>query len=124
MDRKENNHDHNGNGFMLGVFLGSIATLLFTTKKGREIVKDMTEQGLEKFSELQDNIDKAVVTEEVEENDYIEPVDRPDQPKEIEKPKLLAKDKKPEKNHSEKEESIQSPKPHRAVKRLFRIKKN
>ena len=63
MDRKNNcNHRHqknHGNGFILGVIVGVILTLLFTTKKGREIVKELTEKGLDKLSDLQGVMDEA-----------------------------------------------------------------
>ncbi|HUQ84843.1 MAG TPA: YtxH domain-containing protein [Candidatus Limnocylindrales bacterium] len=125
MDHKENNHhNQNGNGFMLGLILGSAAALLFTTKKGREILSDLTEKGLEKFSTLQDNLDKKII-KEVEENDYLEPEERAIEHIEIEKPKLLAKEEvKHEKSHNTKPEIVHSPKPQRTVKRLFRLKKN
>ncbi len=120
--------DNSGNGFLIGIILGSVVTLLFTTKKGREIVKDLTEKGLERLSELQNNIDKAIIVEEAEENDYLEPEDRLVQPNEPEKPKLLAKESTPnvdariEKPRTEK--ATQAQKPERVVKRLFRMKKN
>ena len=126
------NHDKSnpsGNGFLFGVILGAVATLLFTTKKGREIVKDLTEKGADKLSELQKNIDKAVEEGEAEENDYLEPEDRPKQQIEPEKPKLLAKEPssgskiKTEKVRTEKVNSPSSS-PERAVKRLFRMKKS
>lgn len=125
------NHDksnNSGNGFLIGLILGSVATLLFTTKKGREIVRDLTEKGVGKLSEIQENIDKAVVAEEAVENDYLEPKDRQGEHIEPEKPKLLAKEStsssniKTEKRRVEK--SSQPPKPERAVKRLFRMNKS
>ncbi len=115
--------NNSGNGFLIGLILGSFATLLFTTKKGREIVKDFTEKGVEKLSELQSNIDKAVVTEKVE-NDYLEPEDRLQQQSEPEKPKLLAKEVKTDKANTSKKESVSVAKTPRTVKRFFRLKKN
>ncbi len=104
----KNNHNSSGNSFLLGVIVGGIATLLFTTKKGREIARDLAEKGLQKFSELQDNMDEAIVAEEVEENDYIEPVKM--------EPVKLAKEARPNKVPVQ-------PKPSTAVKRFFRLKK-
>jgi hypothetical protein len=49
----KNNHQHSGNGFLLGVIVGVLIALLFTTKRGREIFKDVTEKGLEKFQDLE-----------------------------------------------------------------------
>ena len=45
------------NGFFLGLLMGAGLTLLFTTKKGKRIVKTLTEEGLEDLSKLQDIID-------------------------------------------------------------------
>ena len=42
------------NGFVLGLIVGVLVTLLFTTKKGRQIVRTLTEEGLHKFSEVED----------------------------------------------------------------------
>lgn len=47
------NKNHS-NSFLLGVILGVIITLLFTTKKGRKILKALSEEGLQKFTELED----------------------------------------------------------------------
>ena len=126
------NHDRkipSGNGFLFGVILGAVVTLLFTTKKGREIVKNLTEKGADRLSELQDNIDKAVEKGEAEESDYLEPEDRPKQQIEPEKPKLLAKEPSSSskiKTEKARQEKVNSPtkSPERAVKRFFRMKKS
>ena len=82
---KNNNHNGHGNGFVPGVIVGVIVTLLFTTKRGREIVKDMAEKGLDKFAELQkamneassdmveavDEMEEALEEEMVEGEDYV-----------------------------------------------------
>jgi gas vesicle protein len=75
-NKDENYRNQGGSGFLIGVVLGGVLTLLFTTKKGREILKDLTEKGLEKFSEIQDSLDVTVV-EEVDGEDYLEVEDRP-----------------------------------------------
>ena len=59
MDHHNNNHN-TGNGFLLGLMLGGVVTLLFTTKKGREILKELTDKGLDKFSELQDEFEEKI----------------------------------------------------------------
>lgn len=67
------NNNGNGSGFLLGVLVGVIITLLFTTKKGREIVKDLTEKGLDKFSTLQDVLEGNFEDEEFDDtNDYVQ----------------------------------------------------
>ena len=84
MDRKDKcSHSHknsHGNGFLLGVIVGVIVALLFTTKKGREIVKILTEKGLDKFSDLQKVMNEATsdveeelveLVEEESEGDYV-----------------------------------------------------
>lgn len=100
-----NNNNH-GNGFLLGLMLGGVLTLLFTTKKGREIVREMTDKGLEKFSELQDELEEAGEEfEEISGDDYIE--QEPLEKKEI--------------NEIKKEMQIPTPNPKKApVKRFFR----
>lgn len=129
MENKNNNHE-SGNGFLFGVILGSIATLLFTTKKGREIVKDLTEKGIEKFSDLEDRL-KETQEAEVIENDYIEPEERSLPVPEPDKTKLAkesvsnaaeanASAVKPKKVNTEKRDTVPSPKTPRTVKRFFR----
>ncbi|HSX09048.1 MAG TPA: hypothetical protein VLF93_02770 [Candidatus Saccharimonadales bacterium] len=54
-----NQHHSSGNGFLLGVIIGVILTLLFTTKRGRIILKELLEKGIEKFSNLEDFMKEA-----------------------------------------------------------------
>ncbi|HSW48360.1 MAG TPA: YtxH domain-containing protein [Candidatus Saccharimonadales bacterium] len=111
----EDKHDHNyapSNGFLMGVVVGGIVTLLFTTKKGREIVKDLTDKGLEKLNDFEKSIEatKEEYEEIIDGDDYIEP---------IESSNLQLK--------SEAKNEKKSPilnKPKREVKRFFRLKKN
>ncbi|HUD44946.1 MAG TPA: YtxH domain-containing protein [Patescibacteria group bacterium] len=42
------------NGFLWGLIVGVALTLLFTTKKGRQILRSLTDEGLSKFSEVED----------------------------------------------------------------------
>lgn len=68
-----------GNSFLMGVVVGVIITLLFTTKRGREIFKDVVEKGIHKFSDLETvlqdihNKDKGFVDPEDEavHDDYV-----------------------------------------------------
>ncbi len=113
------NHNHNqppSNGFLMGVIIGGVATLIFTTKKGREIVKDLADKGLEKYYEFEKKLEdtKEDYEEIIEGEDYIAPV-------ESEKVKL-AKESKQEKISTVKEDKAASAKT--KVKRYFRLNKN
>ena len=59
MEEKHHNHNGFGNGFLLGLLIGIIATLLLTTKKGREILREFTEKGLGKVSDLERKLEKT-----------------------------------------------------------------
>ena len=57
-----NYNQHNGSGgsgFIIGVIVGVILTLLLTTKRGRVILKELLEKGIEKFSNLEDFMQEA-----------------------------------------------------------------
>jgi len=80
MENKNHTNNAFGNGFMLGLLIGVIVTLLVTTKKGRELFKEITEKGLDKFSDLEQRLqetttDIAEAGEEFEEmedgDDYV-----------------------------------------------------
>lgn len=82
MDHQEKHHHSSGNGFMLGVIVGVLLTLLFTTKRGREILKEMTDKGIEKWSELE-KLSKELQEEElsseeveVDPQDYVKPEEK------------------------------------------------
>jgi hypothetical protein len=44
---------HGSNSFVLGVVVGVVLTLLFTTKKGRRVLATLTDEGLSRFSDLE-----------------------------------------------------------------------
>lgn len=127
MEYRNNNHNGNGlgSGFLLGVVVGVIITLLFTTKKGREIVKELTEKGLDKFSTLQDILDENLVDEEFEEegDDYVEkevvqdykPNPQSSQPQQPVQPHTAPREQAQEKVAAQKTKA--------SVKRFFRLKK-
>lgn len=73
MDRERNQEDHQGGSFhpfLLGVIVGVALTLLFTTKKGRKILKTLTDQGMDKIEKWEEVLYKKMpATEEVEEVD-------------------------------------------------------
>lgn len=83
----EDKHHHgNSSGFLAGVIVGVVITLLFTTKKGREIFKDTINKALDKFSDLQNKIEEEVVYDDEDEegNDYVKPEPDPkEKPKEV-----------------------------------------
>ena len=55
-----NNHDNHssnngfGNGFLLGAILSGAAVFLLGTKKGKKLLKTLTEEGIEGISDLED----------------------------------------------------------------------
>lgn len=65
---------HFFNGFLVGLILGFGLALLFTTKKGRKMIKALTEEGLDSISELRKRMDTIeVMIDEAEDEDYVEP---------------------------------------------------
>jgi hypothetical protein len=120
MDHKNHNHNNShGNGFLLGVIVGVVITLLFTTKKGRALVKELTEKGLDKFSELQkalevtkEEFDETLEEDESGGDDYLEP----EEVKEV--AKLEQESKAEHEEHGEKHASNGESK-HSASKRFF-----
>jgi len=81
------NHNGFGNGFLLGLIIGVIATLLLTTKRGREILREFTEKGLDKVSDIEKKIEKTAseklsdLEEFDDEEEYVAPVT--EKPKEV-----------------------------------------
>ena len=55
MSKKMNENNHNQSShFLLGVMIGAAATALFTTKTGRKILKELSENGIEILEEKVD----------------------------------------------------------------------
>lgn len=86
MEHNNNQNNQNGNGgggFLLGVMVGVAITLLFTTKKGREIFKDTVNRALDKVSELQNTVEESVQfdDEDIDGDDYIKPEPASNEPK-------------------------------------------
>ena len=54
----ENKHSNGGGGFMngllLGILIGAALVFFLGTKKGKELLRTITEEGLEDFSELKE----------------------------------------------------------------------
>lgn len=52
------------NGFLLGALIGAGAVFLLTSKKGKELLKTLSEEGLDNISELLREEDQVVNDEE------------------------------------------------------------
>lgn len=53
-------------GFLLGIIVGALAVYLFGTKSGKNLVKVLSEQGLEGLSDLMENQETEDMEEEFE----------------------------------------------------------
>lgn len=69
----ENHHNHHSNGFMNGFLFGAIigAALVFFlfTDKGKKLLKTITEEGMEEFSNLKDLVEDEMNDEDEEYED-------------------------------------------------------
>jgi gas vesicle protein len=81
MDQKRTHSGGLSNGFVLGIIVGVVLTLLLVTKKGRRILRELTDEGLSKVNNweelLEEKIDKrveAIEKKEEKETDYIKEV--------------------------------------------------
>lgn len=94
MDKKQHNQQQNslGGGFLLGLVLGVLVTLLFSTKRGRELLKEWTEKGITKLSDLETIIkqqtEQSAKQPEKSETDYIQK----DQKQKEQERKLIAQE--------------------------------
>lgn len=69
------NDNHNSrffDGFILGIIIGAAGVFLFGTKSGKNIVKILSEQGLDGIRDLIDEYNESVVEEEFEEEAPVE----------------------------------------------------
>ncbi len=51
-ENKNPHHHRGGNSFILGVIVGALLATMLTTKKGRQILRDLTNLGLEILEEF------------------------------------------------------------------------
>ena len=77
MEDKQQHHG-GGSGFLFGIVVGAAVTLLFTTKKGREVFKTITEEGVSKVRrKIEETKEQLGDFEDMDEaEDYIEPEER------------------------------------------------
>lgn len=81
------------NGFLFGVIVGVVLTLLLSTKKGRKMLRTLTEEGLDKVSTLEDLFDEDYLEEG--ETDYVKEVPEDAAAEEVVEPKSRVKAHKP-----------------------------
>lgn len=64
----ENRHSGSGfmNGLLLGIIIGAGLVFFLGTKKGKEMLRAITEEGLEDFSELSEYVTSKMDDEEEE----------------------------------------------------------
>lgn len=59
MEEREQHGIGFSNGFLFGLIVGVVLALLFSTKKGRAILRELTEEGKDKFSGLREYLDEV-----------------------------------------------------------------
>lgn len=80
MERQDNRFF---NGFIVGLIIGAAAVFLFGTEKGKKILKTISDEGLEKLSDL---IEESELGEDILEE--VEPVDEV-----VEEPEIKTEEK-------------------------------
>ena len=84
-----NNDNRFFNGFLLGLFAGGAAVFLLGTRTGRNLVKIVSEQGLEGLTDLLEEYDLVELEEEQEDNNngHLKTTPSAQEPPQEEKPK-------------------------------------
>ncbi len=80
MERQENRFF---NGFIVGLVVGAVIVFLFGTEKGKKVLKTISDEGLEKLSDL---IEESELDEDILEE--VEPVDEV-----VEEPEIKSEEK-------------------------------
>lgn len=80
-DMENNNNNNSGNnffsGFLLGALVGAAVVFLLATKKGKRILKIISEKGLDNISNLLEKADQAGELEEFDKDDEPSSVSAP-----------------------------------------------
>lgn len=70
MSKEQPQHHHSSGGFMnglvLGILIGAGLVFLFCTKRGKQVLKAITENGVESFSDLTDILQNTEFEDEEE----------------------------------------------------------
>lgn len=66
----KNNNNGIGSGFLLGILIGVLLALLLTTKKGREILRELVDKAIHKISDLDKSSEENQQKSDGE-NDYV-----------------------------------------------------
>jgi hypothetical protein len=61
----KNNSGGAGSIFLLGLLIGVLITLVLTTKRGREILKEFMDKTIQKISDLEKSVDSDKVKKEI-----------------------------------------------------------
>ena len=130
MDNKEKNHHSSLNGFIFGVLIGVVITLLITTKKGRRILRSLTDEGLEKVSRWEDLINKKIdekvdsINGDLEEREFVEVVEEP-VTRVTEPPVVSSKNGASHHTNGLKKENsrTEQPETHHTIRRFFKTAK-
>ena len=68
MEKNQKHHDGGFmNGFLLGAIIGAAVVFFIFNEKGKKLLKTITEEGVEGFSELRDLLDEELDGDEEEE---------------------------------------------------------
>jgi len=72
MSKDSHQHPHQGlsNGFLMGAIIGGGLVFLFATKKGRQILKTLKENGFEGLHEVTDLLEDTDEEEEMMKEEY------------------------------------------------------
>jgi gas vesicle protein len=77
MNKEDNSQHHHGhmNGFLLGVIVGAALVFLLATKKGKKILKLISEEGIESLTDLlkDEDVEEVYAEDQVPEEPIIQP---------------------------------------------------